>query len=57
MVNTLTIFMKIETRKFAAEFKVQVLSEYLDIQIAVNKICVQLNFNLIRFNLWKKTKN
>jgi len=35
--------MKNEKRKFTAEFKVQLLREYLENQVSVSKICKQYN--------------
>jgi transposase len=46
--------MKSEKRKFTAEFKVQVLREHLENQVAVGKICEQYNIHPNLFYLWKK---
>jgi len=46
--------MKNPKRQFTAEFKVQVLREHLENQVAVGKICEQYNIYPNLFYLWKK---
>jgi len=46
--------MSTEKRKHSAEFKVKVLREHLEQQVAIGKICEQYNLHPNLVYLWKK---